>query len=325
MNTKKAFITTSIIFFVGILISFFPSIIIYFSALEVSPGRLFLNFLPETVIAIFFLILAFTYQKISLKVVLICWTVLFSLFLINSIFWPIEASSYYLSTHLHHSVFFLTKLPFARLFQYLIILFKTSHLHGYNVFTILGSLTVFVASIHALVTLVLAAYPPAYADSENIQKVTFKGAVKTAFSKYFSFLGCSSRAEFWWFYLFSFATSFCFLLLLRIAFLTFGMYSRVVFLVAAVSFLVNLALIPPMIAVRVRRMHDTGHRGIFMIIPIMGFVLLFFNSNPESEYRSGYDLHPESNILSKICIFILLIWYLLRVFRIAGSILWLYL
>ena len=91
--------------------------------------------------------------------------------------------------------------------------------------------------------------------------------------KYADFTGRASRSEFWWFMLFN--------LLVSLA-------AQAIHPVASV--LVTLALLLPVCSVAVRRLHDVGRNGWWLLInlvPLIGFlVLLFWNVQP-SEPRDN--------------------------------------
>lgn len=86
----------------------------------------------------------------------------------------------------------------------------------------------------------------------------FLEAVKTCFGKYATFEGRATRSEFWWFQLFLFILGFL-----------FGW-------IPILNILVILLIILPAIAVGVRRMHDTGRTGLWVLIsfiPIIGWLI----------------------------------------------------
>jgi uncharacterized membrane protein YhaH (DUF805 family) len=52
-----------------------------------------------------------------------------------------------------------------------------------------------------------------------------------------------------------------------------------------VSLIYSLAVLVPGIAVAIRRMHDTGRSGWWILCPIVNFVFLCFDSQPnDNEY-----------------------------------------
>ena len=88
-------------------------------------------------------------------------------------------------------------------------------------------------------------------------------AVRTCFSKYTDFSGTATRAEFWWFILFSEIVS-----LLAIV-IDNGMNNSTAF----VGNVVTLSLLLPRISVAARRLHDVGKSGWFMLIPLYNIYL----------------------------------------------------
>jgi uncharacterized membrane protein YhaH (DUF805 family) len=115
--------------------------------------------------------------------------------------------------------------------------------------------------------------------------MSFSEAISDAFSKYVTFSGRSSRSAYWWFYLFG--------LLVVIAALiidyAIGTYP-IIYVVA------TLALLLPNLAVLVRRLHDSGHSGwwiLIALIPLIGaIVLLVFTlqgSDPPNQWGNGPD------------------------------------
>lgn len=87
----------------------------------------------------------------------------------------------------------------------------------------------------------------------------FGEAIKTCFNKYATFEGRATRAEFWWWYLFTFLIS-----------ITIG-------LIPFVGIIVGLGLFIPNLAVAWRRLHDTGRAGgwwFIGLIPLVGFIIL---------------------------------------------------
>lgn len=88
-----------------------------------------------------------------------------------------------------------------------------------------------------------------------------------AFRKYAVFSGRARRKEYWMFFLFNWIASFIMLLLDRMLGLSGSSGYGVL------GTLYTLAIILPGVAVGVRRMHDTGHSGWYLLIPIYNLVL----------------------------------------------------
>jgi uncharacterized membrane protein YhaH (DUF805 family) len=90
----------------------------------------------------------------------------------------------------------------------------------------------------------------------------FQEAVRVCFAKYVDFEGEASRSEFWWFFLFTGVVSFALALVSN-----------------KLSGLFSLAVLVPLIAVTVRRLHDTNRSGWWMLIcflPVVGWLILAF-------------------------------------------------
>jgi uncharacterized membrane protein YhaH (DUF805 family) len=115
--------------------------------------------------------------------------------------------------------------------------------------------------------------------------VSFADAVRDAFSKYARFTGRSSRSAYWWFYLFNI------LVLVAALAIDYALGTGgIIYALAAI------ALLLPNLAVAVRRLHDAGHSGWWLLIgllPIIGaIVLLVFTlqgSEPPNQWGSGPD------------------------------------
>jgi uncharacterized membrane protein YhaH (DUF805 family) len=88
----------------------------------------------------------------------------------------------------------------------------------------------------------------------------FVASVAYCLRHYATFSGRASRAEYWWFFLLTFIVQ------------ALGLFTGSS--AAAVLSLVQLALVVPGTAVAVRRMHDTGHSGWWVLLPIVNLVFL---------------------------------------------------
>ena len=89
-----------------------------------------------------------------------------------------------------------------------------------------------------------------------------------ALKKYAVFAGRSRRKAFWMFWLFDIVFTIVFSLIDRM------MGGEV----GVLSLLYTLATIIPYLAVSVRRMHDTGHSGWWILFPIVNLVFLCTDS-----------------------------------------------
>ena len=94
------------------------------------------------------------------------------------------------------------------------------------------------------------------------QNIAFMDAVKACFSKYADFNGRSPRAEFWYFILFN-AVVGVVLFTLAAAVASFFIY---------IYYLYALAVMVPNIAVSIRRMHDIGRSGWWVLISLVPMI-----------------------------------------------------
>lgn len=104
--------------------------------------------------------------------------------------------------------------------------------------------------------------------------------------KYAVFSGRARRKEYWMFFLFN-------LLISGVIGFIAGIFSRVLpmpELPAAINLTYNLALCIPSIAVGVRRLHDTGRSGWWIIVPIVNFIFMCFDSEPGT---NKYGQNPK--------------------------------
>lgn len=121
--------------------------------------------------------------------------------------------------------------------------------------------------------------------------MTFTESIQTCIRKCTTTEGRASRSEFWWFYLFivivNMVTAAIFLLIgSAIGGLTGSFAALDVF-----SKFAGIANVVLMLAVMVRRLHDTGHSGLWyfiVLIPLVGWIwfliLLLMSSNEENQY-----------------------------------------
>ena len=122
--------------------------------------------------------------------------------------------------------------------------------------------------------------------------MTFSRAISTCFSNYANFSGRATRSEYWYFALFNFLINISFLIITYIA--AYNGSSSAVGVIYILSIIYSLAVLLPSLAVGVRRLHDTGRSGWWILInlvficyigPIWFIVLMCKDSdNSENEY-----------------------------------------
>ena len=98
--------------------------------------------------------------------------------------------------------------------------------------------------------------------------MSFTEAISSGFRNYVNFTGRAVRSEFWFWFLFSVLAS-----------IVAGIIDYALFGVglSPISGLVSLALFLPGLALSVRRLHDTGRSGwwiLLVLIPIIGAIVL---------------------------------------------------
>ena len=103
-----------------------------------------------------------------------------------------------------------------------------------------------------------------------------------ALKRYADFNGRSRRSEYWFFYLF-------FMIILVVL----NLLTVYVSALSIVSVIAYLGLLLPLIAAGVRRMHDVGKSGWYLLIPIYSLILLF-TAGVEGSNEYGPDpKNPE--------------------------------
>ncbi len=120
--------------------------------------------------------------------------------------------------------------------------------------------------------------------------MSFADAIRDAFSKYVTFSGRSSRPAYWWFYLFG-----VLVLIVALAIDYALGTSGIIYALAA------LALLLPNLAVFVRRLHDAGHSGWWLLIglvPLIGAIVLLVFTLQASEPPNQWGSAPDERAVS---------------------------
>ena len=128
------------------------------------------------------------------------------------------------------------------------------------------------------------------AEPQALPMMDFWESVRTCFRKYFNFKGRARRSEYWWFFLFSLVACVIWalfgtlLLALPVGMMTehlsgsetAGLTTMIIILAVPLLFLVL-----PSFSLQVRRLHDTGRSGwwvvAMVVLEIISEVLLFAN------------------------------------------------
>jgi uncharacterized membrane protein YhaH (DUF805 family) len=115
--------------------------------------------------------------------------------------------------------------------------------------------------------------------------MTFSEAVSDGFSKYATFRGRSSRPAYWWWVLFGI------IIAIAAAVLDWILGTWVFYAI------VVIALLLPNLAVTVRRLHDAGHSGWWVLIgllPLIGFIILLIFTLQGSDAPNQWGSGPDS-------------------------------
>jgi uncharacterized membrane protein YhaH (DUF805 family) len=104
--------------------------------------------------------------------------------------------------------------------------------------------------------------------------MTYSQSITTCLKKYVDFSGRASRSEYWYFAITAWA--------IEIALRYGGPL--------ALSSLVSLALVLPLLSAGVRRMHDTNRSGWWILLPIVNLVFMLQGTREPSGPRSGASI-----------------------------------
>ncbi|WP_233356542.1 DUF805 domain-containing protein [Pseudomonas mangrovi] len=103
--------------------------------------------------------------------------------------------------------------------------------------------------------------------------------------KYAVFDGRARRAEYWWFTLFS-----------VIASIVLSIIDGILGMPSVLSGIYALAVLLPSIGVAIRRLHDTGRSGwwlLLALVPIAGIVLIVFLALDSQPGENQYGPNPK--------------------------------
>ncbi len=137
------------------------------------------------------------------------------------------------------------------------------------------------------------------------EEITFVGALKKFFTHYAVFKGRSRRTEYWYVYLWYAITSTVLVTLMLITSIpslaliesdpTAYMASIMVWII--ISGILGLATLVPSLALTVRRLHDTGKSGVFLLfylIPYVGgLIILIFMMLDSKPFTNQYGPCPK--------------------------------
>ena len=122
--------------------------------------------------------------------------------------------------------------------------------------------------------------------------MTFVDSISTCFRKFTDINGRASRSEYWWFYLFCVMVNIAiFMVSILIGYLVADIIGMILFGNIGVYILIPIVSLLLLFAVTIRRLHDTGHSGLWYLIifvPLIGpfwlLILLRTGNNDENQY-----------------------------------------
>lgn len=124
--------------------------------------------------------------------------------------------------------------------------------------------------------------------------VTFKQAIQDGFDNYFNFSGTASRSQFWYWVLFTMIISVTANIIIPL--LGDSLLGTVV---GSLYLLVILFLFIPNISIAVRRLHDSGMSGwwlLILIIPIVNLITLYFYIRPTKVIDNPYAMNSIGDV-----------------------------
>jgi uncharacterized membrane protein YhaH (DUF805 family) len=125
--------------------------------------------------------------------------------------------------------------------------------------------------------------------------MSFSQAVSSVLlNKYATFSGRARRSEYWWWYLFITLVGIVASIIDRAAGLT---YSDLTVGGGWLATITGIVFLIPTLAVAVRRLHDTGRSGWWLLIgliPVIGFFVLLYFFVLDSENDNQYGPSPKA-------------------------------
>lgn len=133
------------------------------------------------------------------------------------------------------------------------------------------------------------------------RQMSFGEAISTGFSKFATFTGRGSRSEFWWWQLFCFILSsavstvgYMFTDTTEFIYNPFAVYTSPAYLASGV---LSLVLFLPNLGMSIRRLHDTGRSGWWVLLNFLccigSIILLVWYCQPSQEGENEYGPMPN--------------------------------
>ena len=313
--------------------------------------KIILGFLYKFLLGLFLVFLFRTKRLINFCKIRNLWVGIFAFFVINTLYWPVAnfclgLLPYYSSEtirHLHgaveqsqctvsispfHTIRFFVQIIFQFIFHPDSFAdFSPIYMGLPDFFTALLILIGFIKGMQILNIEAKIQSVESESDVESNEqnensfaaKTTgFFQAIKSCFVKSFSFKGCASRAEYWFFILFCAVIQILLFVLSNVMRVNYE-FSIYPFLLSFI-YIFSVVIMPAIISVGVRRMHDAGKRGFFIAIPIVSFIITLMPRAESREYRCRKIVHPISNAIgmaSLISFCTIYLFYVIQIIRIV--------
>jgi len=133
-----------------------------------------------------------------------------------------------------------------------------------------------------------------------MQMMSFIDSIKTCLANSFNAEGRASRSEYWWFALFAFLLRMGVSIVLAVITVIAGMdLESSLLIIDIVDLLVLLILFPATLCAGIRRLHDVGKSGWFILIPIYNFILAVTEGDavPNAYGQVPTNGHPPARIV----------------------------
>ncbi|AVF37224.1 DUF805 domain-containing protein [Rahnella sikkimica] len=104
-----------------------------------------------------------------------------------------------------------------------------------------------------------------------------------ALKNYATFSGRAKRREYWWFVLFNWLIS------MAIGLIAGLLGDPFIMIIIYTAF-----ILVPSLALSVRRNHDAGYSGWWILCPFFNFFLMFFKSDPEDNRFGPYPAETQA-------------------------------
>ncbi len=140
-------------------------------------------------------------------------------------------------------------------------------------------------------------------EDNKAKKYNLWSAYVKMFKSYSDFMSRSRRSEYWYAYLMNFIISFIMILILIPAMLPElgfsiddGSYKIVSAVTEFIYMVYTLVVFLPQTALTVRRLHDIGMSGIWVVLtffPLGSLVILFFMAKDSAPGMNKYGLNPK--------------------------------